>query len=311
MPGNSHKAAAVPFVNQKGERSMKRVKVERYVAGKRPHYAKDEEEEYYTTDEEEEFQEDEQAEDEEYERKSEDESCDNKVESTSRMEPSSSRPQLEDSDDDDDDDDPRFRRLKQLEKSNSEALLKTQTSIISSHIVPKVEDGKVVIDDDEDEEEIRQRHAIARARQLEEPIGPQHVLAGFSEPQPEVKQEDVGQSTSKRLDTDDILKDIKLTGFKPKELKAKETAQAEQRIKEMIEKAREETLMKAELHKKIEEDNKRDAEILARGKDGISMDDMNSVITDDEDEEIAYQEWTLREIKRVLRDRSAMAARNG
>lgn len=274
MPSNKNTQAAVPFVNQKGEVSMKRVRVERYVAGKRPSYAKDDEEdEYYTTDDEDDDQskassspveDDEDEGDEEVIDKDAD-----KVEVGEEEE--------------DEDDDPRFKKLKEVES-------KTQVFNISE--APKVKESVISLDEDEDEEDIKERHRIARARTIEpvEPhVVPVDTIDNSIEPLHQVKREQ----------TEDIMKDFELDGlqltFSPDEDKA--DAQGDERQEDAIQEA---TFL-AQLNKKIEEDKKIDLRREALGKGLVGLD---SVDTDDDDEEIAYAEWQLREIKRILRDKA-------
>lgn len=311
MSSNKHKMAAVPFLNPKGQRSMKRVKVERYIAGKRPAYAKEEEdEEYYTTDDEAEVG-DEEGDISGDESRDEEEDDDDQDDKYVPTQPSCSRSDLNEAAEakpiieEDEDDDPRFRRLKQLEtKPNTISSLGSNANFESRQ---RVQEKKVIMEEDEEEEEVRRRHALARARPVEEPIGPQQVLTGFSDQHFDFKQENSESdhtSRSRREQTDDILEDLKLTGIQPKHLKKKEKAKAEEKIKEMIEIAKQESILKAQVHKKIEEDNKRELEKEALDKGGIAANDMEAVKTDDEDDELAYEEWKLREIRRVLRDRS-------
>lgn len=309
---------------------MKRVKVERYVAGKKPAYAKeeDDDDEYYTTDDEdnqsgldEELSDEQEGSSDSDDLKPHHESKQLKP-STSGSEaknekrsitlniPHQSKAGTYTSSDDEDDDDPRFRRLKQLEKSKRTLSNTLQPS--SSKVLPKIEPRIVIVDenDEEEEDEIRKRHALARARQLEEPIGPQTVLGNSlaSDAHTDGSQLDNESDLPRRLrpgqDAEDVLNDLTFEGYKPKTSKARKAEEAEKKMKDMLEQAKQQAVLTAQLHKKIEEDNRLEMEKEALRKEGIGAVDMEAVKTDDEDEELAYEEWKLREIKRVLRDRS-------
>lgn len=302
---------------------MKRVKVERYVAGKRPTYAKDEEEEYYTTDEGEDEEMDEEEEEEvpagisdNDDRLEKPSTSKHSHDSHSRHEPRESRPKTPpvheskhdtffDSDEDEDDDDPRFRRLKQLEaKAETKTLLQVQTTL---KISAKADDRPRVIEEEE-EEEIRERHAMARARTLEELIETKATLGDLPDQQTTGRDSpDIKEEKSRRHETEDLLDNIVITRIKPEEETLKNESLAEEQAKAFIEQAKQESIILAQVNQKIKEDNERELEIEKRKKGDPGAAEMEAVKTDDEDEEIAYEEWKLREIKRVLRDRSERA----
>lgn len=288
----SKKVAAVPFSNVKGERSMKHVKVQRYVAGKRPVYAGDESDSsssYISEDEE-------YSQDNDYqtdESSSQDKATgdDRLLEHTDRNDKKTSEPSS-----DEEDDDPRFRRLKQIESKRQ------TTGVIGrrERQEPKRELTVMHIeeDDDEDEEKIRERHILAKNRKVEEPIGSKAIFKDDTT----VEQTLTTNKPSKRLDTDDFLIDFKITGFslnnEPK------TTVDEGSLKQALVQAKLDAKLKQQLNKRIEEDLKREIEREALAKADIGAKEMTSVQTDDEDDELAYEQWKLREIQRVLRDKS-------
>lgn len=291
---------------------MKRVKVPRYFAGKRPAYANEEDEEEYITDDEEEPNEDQdQNSDESLDEEQEDEAKEREPEVKKRAEPT--KPEEPDEEEEDEDDDPRFRRLKQIEaKTISSDLINVQrTQLIQSKY--ELSKRNIILDEEDDEDEIRKRHATARQRTLEEPLGPQAVLGNLicdKQQESEDEDEELAKQT-RRLDTDDILKDFKLTGIsRPTREKQKTEAEEEaeqRRLKAMLEEAKQEATLTLQTYKKVDEDIRKELEREALAKGDIGAREMSSVVTDDDDEELAYEEWKFREIKRVQRDRAARA----
>lgn len=275
---------------------MKRVKVERYVAGKKPIFAKDDEDDEYITDDEYDEHQSHQS-NEESDDSTSDESMPVLDTKPNIKEESDLKPELPL--EEEDDDDPRFRHLKRIESKPS-----TSKQLASGpQSGGRVEQLRTVIDEDEDEEDIRQRHILARARKIEEPIGPQAVFGDLFHDRNEVYDQELSR---KRDTTDDLLKDFKLTGLVPKQ-KNSEKEKLEESIKEALDKAREVGIFKASVEKRLEEDIKADAERELKSKGTFGTKDMNAVNTDDEDEDIAYEQWKVREIQRVLRDRKERA----
>lgn len=314
MPGHSRKSAAVPYLNHKGERSMKRVKVERYVAGKQPSYAKKEEDddEHYITDEE--YTDEEEENFSNY-------STDNESEKASRHpdEDDVSICEKEDADgqdtymanlvhyDQDEDDNPLVRALRHNALTRIMNALDLQ---LSARAVTRPNE-QVVFEDEDDE--VRERHRLVKDIVVEEKSDWLALRGDDSYDDAnllKIWQHSSDNRRSQREETEDILKDLNLEGFRPKFEEKDQESQMENSIKDMIEQAKEEAIFKSQLYKKIEEDNKIEKAMEAFKKDELGSYDMETVNTDDEDDDIAYHEWKLREMKRILRDRTARLLEN-
>lgn len=288
-------AGAVPVKNDKGELSMKKVKVHRYVSGKRPDYAP-----MASSDEE--------SEDEDFmERRAH--KAHDEVETVTDI-PAPSQAKLRD------EDDPRLRRLTRVEKhkdADTEIRVERHRHIHEPEILEtepersreriKLESSDSSEDEDLSDTEIERRRDALKQRVLSKKEADQELFheedeektGNSSEDSSEYEEyTDSEEETGPRLKPVFVRKKDRITVME-KEKEAMKQKQAEIEAKKMAEERKRQTLRMVE-----------DA-IRKETQTGKSMVDqegnVNDVCTDDENDEVEYEAWKLRELKRIKRDR--------
>ncbi|GAA6104516.1 microfibrillar-associated protein 1 [Tachysurus ichikawai] len=285
-------AGAVPVRNDKGELSMEKVKVKRYVSGKRPDYAPMES----SDEEEEDFQ---------FVKKAKD-----------------AEPELEM--EEEDVSDPRLRRLMNRVSEDVEERLARHRQIAEPELIaeasedsdegtwhPEREESSEDEEEEEeeeeevDDEEIERRRAMMRQRAQERKNEEMEVMEveeeGKSVEDSESESEyeeytDSEDETEPRLKPVFIRKKDRVTVA---EREAEEQRQKELEIeaKKQAEERRRYTL------KIVEEEAKKEIEEKKR-----SLAALDALDTDGENEEEEYEAWKVRELKRIKRDREAREA---
>ncbi|KAF3686215.1 Microfibrillar-associated protein 1 [Channa argus] len=287
LPPIQSTAGAVPVRNEKGELSMEKVKVKRYVSGKRPDYApmdsSDEEEEDLPF-----------------------------VKKGKEMEP-----ELEE--EEDDVSDPRLKRLLNRVSEDVEERLARHRQIAEPEVVvessedsdegtwhPEREESSEDEEEEEvDDEEIERRRAMMRQRALERKNEEMEVMEveeeGKSGEESESESEyeeytDSEDEAEPRLKPVFIRKKDRVTVAereaeeqKQKELEAEAKRQAEERRRYTL--------------KIVEEEAKKEFEENRR-----TLAALEALDTDGENEEEEYEAWKVRELKRIKRDREAREA---
>ncbi|XP_031839432.1 microfibril-associated protein 1 [Nomia melanderi] len=288
-------AGAVPVKNDKGELSMKKVKVHRYVSGKRPDYAPAASSE-------------EESEDEDFlERRAHKHYEDNEI---SMDTPVQSQVRIRD------EDDPRIRRLTRLERqkeSNTEIRTERHRHIYEPELIEvepertreriKLESSDSSEDEELSDSEIERRREALKQRVLskkeneEELIhGEEDERSGDSSDESSEYEEytDSEEETGPRLKPVFVRKKDRITVME-KEKEAMKQKQAEIEAKKMAEERKRQTL------RMVEEAIRKETQVGKGNNDQEGK--LEDVCTDDENDEVEYEAWKLRELKRIKRDR--------
>ncbi|XP_062845984.1 microfibrillar-associated protein 1 [Trichomycterus rosablanca] len=279
-------AGAVPVRNDKGELSMEKVKVKRYVSGKRPDYAPME-----SSDEEEDFQ---------FIKKGKE-----------------AEPEMEM--EEEDVSDPRLRRLKNRVTEDVEERLARHRQIAEPELIaessedsdegtwhPEREESSEEEEEEEeeevDDEEIERRRAMMRQRAQERKNEEMEVMEVEEEGksgEDSASESEYEEYTDSEEEAEPRLKPVfirKKDRVTVAEREAEEQKQKELEVeaKKQAEERRRYTL------KIVEEEAKKEFEENRR-----TLAALDALDTDGENEEEEYEAWKVRELKRIKRDREA------
>ncbi|XP_063241761.1 microfibrillar-associated protein 1 [Bacillus rossius redtenbacheri] len=299
-------AGAVPVRNEKGEVSMQKVKVHRYVSGKRPDYAP------VSSSEEE-------SEDDDFIAQQKRRHLAERLGSPEPDEGAEGEEMEVD--------DPRLRRLKTRRGDEADDEREEHTRVERHrHIhAPEVLETTGLTDDEDEGERKRGKAESSEEEEEEDELSDEEIekrrqmirekLLSRKEEETEVEvldKEDENKSAAEESGSDSseyeeysdseeetgprlkpvfVRKKDRVTVME-REREAIKQKQAELEAKKMAEERRKYTL------KMVEEDIRK--ETVVKDTDEPSLNDVN---TDDENDEVEYEAWKLRELKRIKRDR--------